>query len=163
MHTRMARASGFGRRKANLGSPENCGEEADYHGDSVRRLVDHRGSRSSAGVHGIPNCDSPELSTSTPSSELPFGVAAAYWLDLRSYHPAAVLHGGRDYQVTTAEDLAGCKAGLARRSDVTIRVYDNDNHMFYTGTGPSTPGDYEPAQHIDPAVIADIATWLTSP
>src|SRR5215469_11621558 len=33
--------------------------------------------------------DSPDLSPSTPDSELPFGVPAPYWLDLRGYDPAA--------------------------------------------------------------------------
>ena len=28
------------------------------------------------------------------------------------------------------------------------------------GTGPSTPAEYETLQHVDPAVLADIAQWL---
>jgi hypothetical protein len=116
--------------------------------------------------------DSPDLSPSTPDSELPFGAPAPYWLDLRTYDPAGtaaglgkpmlIVQGGRDYQVTVADDLAGWRAALADRPDVTIRVYDADNHLFFTGTGPSTPAEYEPAQHVDPAVVADIADWLTA-
>lgn len=34
--------------------------------------------------------DGPGLSPATPASELPFGVPAAYWLDLRSYQPEQV-------------------------------------------------------------------------
>jgi len=117
--------------------------------------------------------DSPGLSPSTPASELPFGVPAPYWLDLRGYDPVAVaaalgkpmlvLQGGRDYQATVADDLAGWKTGLTHRPDVTIRVYDADNHLFFPGTGPSAPAEYELAQHLDPAVVTDIATWLTTP
>ena len=33
--------------------------------------------------------DDPGLSEATPASGLPFGVPAAYWLDLRGYNPAA--------------------------------------------------------------------------
>jgi uncharacterized protein len=116
--------------------------------------------------------DSPDLSPSTPDSELPFGVPAPYWLDLRDYDPAAaaaalgkpvlIIQGGRDYQATVADDLAGWKAGLAGHPDVTIRVYDADNHLFFPGSGPSSPAEYEPAQHMDPAVVADIAGWLTA-
>jgi dienelactone hydrolase len=116
--------------------------------------------------------DNPDLSPSTPDGELPFGVPAPYWLDLRGYNPAAaaaalgkpllILQGGRDYQSTVAEDLAGWRAALAGRPDVTIRVYDADNHLFFPGSGPSSPAEYEPAQHMDPAVIADIADWLAS-
>jgi hypothetical protein len=45
---------------------------------------------------------------------------------------------------------------------VTIRVYDTDNHLFFTGTGQSSPAEYEPAQHVDPAVVGDIAGWLAT-
>lgn len=113
----------------------------------------------------------PGLSPSTPAEALPFGWPAAYWLDLRGYDPVAtaaaldkpmfILQGGRDYQVTVADDLSGWKAGLAHRPDVAIRVYDADNHLFFPGAGPSTPAEYEPPQHVDPAVVADIVEWLT--
>jgi len=99
-----------------------------------------------------------------------FGLGAAYWRDLRDYDPVAtaagldrplfIAQGGRDYQVTVADDLARWKVGLADRPDVTIRVYPDDDHLFFTGTGPSTPDDYGRPQHVDPAVIADIAAWL---
>ena len=95
--------------------------------------------------------DSTELSPSTPVGDLPFSVPASYWLDLRGYDPGAataglgkpvlVLQGGRDYQVTVADDLARWEASLADRPDVTIRVYDADNHMFLSGSGPSTPAE----------------------
>jgi dienelactone hydrolase len=116
--------------------------------------------------------DSPDLSPGTPEADLPFGVPAAYWLDLRGYDPAAtaatlgkpmlILQGGRDYQVTVDDDLARWRAALADRPEVTIRVYDADNHLFLAGSGPSKPAEYERAQHVDPAVVADIADWLQS-
>jgi fermentation-respiration switch protein FrsA (DUF1100 family) len=119
----------------------------------------------------VATADSPDLSPATPASELPFGVPAPYWLDLRDYDPAAlaatldkpilILQGGRDYQVTVADDLARWQAGLAGRPDVTVHVYDADNHAFFPGDGPSTPAEYEPAQHVDPQVVADIAAWIT--
>jgi uncharacterized protein len=114
--------------------------------------------------------DSPDLSSSTPGSSLPFGLSGAYWLDLRSYDPVAtaaaldkpmfILQGGRDYQVSVEEDLPRWKEGLGQRPEVTIRIYDADNHLFFSGTGPSTPAEYDPAQHVDPSVVADIAAWL---
>ena len=116
--------------------------------------------------------DSPELSPSTPSHVLPLGVPAPYWLDLRGYDPVTVAaqldmpmligQGGRDYQVTVADDLSGWQNGLADRRDVTIRVYPEDNHLFFPGSGPSTPQEYQPAQHVDEAVVADIAQWITA-
>ena len=116
--------------------------------------------------------DSPDLGESTPSDQLPFGIPAAYWLDLRSYQPVAaaasldsrvlVLQGGRDYQVTVDGDLERWTTGLAGHRDVTVRVYPDDNHMFFSGSGPSNPAEYEPVQHVDPTVIADVARWITA-
>jgi dienelactone hydrolase len=114
--------------------------------------------------------DSPDLAPATPASELPFGLSGSYWLDLRGYDPVStagilnrpmlILQGGRDYQVTVEDDLSRWKAGVGHHADVTIRIYDADNHLFFPGVGPSTPAEYEPAQHLDPAVVADIAAWL---
>ncbi|MEV0762944.1 alpha/beta fold hydrolase [Nocardia sp. NPDC050435] len=116
--------------------------------------------------------DSPDLSPATPSSELPFGAPGSYWLDLRSYDPVAtaaaldkpmfIAQGGRDYQVTIADDLSGWQHVLAARPEVTIRVYEADDHMFFPGAGPSLPADYLRAQHVDPALIADLADWLSN-
>ncbi|MGV9679467.1 hypothetical protein ACWDSJ_29670 [Nocardia sp. NPDC003482] len=114
--------------------------------------------------------ESPDLSPTTPAADLLFGLPASYWLDLRAYDPVAtastlngpilILQGGRDYQVTVADDLPAWRAGLAARPDVTIRVHDRDDHLFFPGDGLSTPADYEKPAHVDAAVIDDIADWL---
>jgi uncharacterized protein len=116
--------------------------------------------------------DDPGLSESTPPQDLPFGVPAAYWLDQRDYDapkaaaalgkPLLIVQGGRDYQVTVADDLSRWQAALDGRPDVTIQVYPADNHLFFPGEGPSTPAEYEPAQHMDPEVVAGIAGWLSA-
>jgi hypothetical protein len=117
--------------------------------------------------------DSTDLSPSTPVDQLPLGAPASYWLDLRDYDPAAlaatlgkpmlILQGGRDYQVTVADDLARWRAALADHADVTIKVYPELNHLFAPGSGPSSPAEYEAAQHVDATVIADVAGWLARP
>ncbi|GAA4023408.1 alpha/beta hydrolase [Allokutzneria multivorans] len=114
--------------------------------------------------------EDPGLSAATPAAELLFGLPASYWLDLRDYDPVAtaarlekpmlILQGGRDYQVTVADDLVRWQAGLAHRPDVVIRVHESDDHLFFAGSGASTPADYVSPQHVDPAVVADIASWL---
>jgi dienelactone hydrolase len=111
-----------------------------------------------------------DLSPRTPRGDLPFGLPASYWLDLRSYDPVAtaaaldkpllILQGGRDYQVTVEHDLSLWREGLFGRPDVTIRIYEADDHLFFPGTGPSTPAGYLSAQHVDAAVIRDVAAWL---
>jgi uncharacterized protein len=110
------------------------------------------------------------LSPAAPAADLLFGWPAAYWLDLRGYdqvataaglgRPLLVLQGRRDYQVTVADDLPRWQAGLAGRPDVSFRVYDADDHLFFAGAGESTAADYQVPQHVDAAVIADIAGWL---
>lgn len=121
-------------------------------------------------TRGAAVVDRPDLSRETPSADLPFGMTGAYWLDQRDYdqvataaalpQPMLIVQGGRDYQVTVDDDLTRWQAGLESRTDVTIRVYAADNHMFFPGTGLSTPADYEAPQHVDPAVVTDIADWL---
>lgn len=104
-------------------------------------------------------------------SGLIMGAPASYWLDLRSYNPAATAHalsrpmlilqGGRDYQVTD-EDYAGWKAALEGRSDVTFRLYPALNHLFVAGEGPSRPSEYLTPAHVAADVIADIASWISA-
>jgi pimeloyl-ACP methyl ester carboxylesterase len=114
----------------------------------------------------------PMVSADALRAELPFGVPAAYWLDLRSYQPAEVaarldkpvlvLQGGRDYQATVDEDLATWRRALNGRPDVSIRIYPADNHFFFRGSGPSAPAESEAAQHVDPQVVLDMAEWVNT-
>jgi pimeloyl-ACP methyl ester carboxylesterase len=108
-----------------------------------------------------------KVSAETPAAELPFGAPASFWIDQRDYDPVGtaakldvpilVLQGGRDYQVTVADDLPAWRAGLP---EATITVLDADNHVFFPGTGPSTMADYQVPGHLDPAVVSTIVNWL---
>ncbi|MER6764778.1 MULTISPECIES: alpha/beta hydrolase family protein [Amycolatopsis] len=112
----------------------------------------------------------PALSPSAPGDGLLFGYPGSYWLELREYDPVAtaaslavpmfLLQGGRDYQVTVEDDLSRWRNGLAGPA-VDLRVYPADDHEFFPGAGPSTPDSYQRPQHVDPAVVADLAEWLT--
>jgi fermentation-respiration switch protein FrsA (DUF1100 family) len=112
---------------------------------------------------------SPDLSPSTPASELPLGVPAAYWLDLRTYdqlatardlpNPIFISQGGRDYQVPPSE-LAAWRTALAGRKNVTIREYPALNHLLLAGTGPSRPAEYMVPGHVAPELVADLAAWI---
>jgi hypothetical protein len=111
----------------------------------------------------------PTLATSTQSIDLPFGVPAKYWLDLRGYNPPEValnlkqpmliLQGERDYQVTM-EDLAGWKKYLSSKSNVEFKTYQRLNHLFIEGEGKITPQEYNVAGHVAEIVIDDIAEWI---
>ncbi|WP_231376699.1 alpha/beta hydrolase [Mycobacterium sp. 141] len=115
--------------------------------------------------------DDENLSELTPTSELPFEVPAVYWLDLRAHDPLIAashlelpmlfLQGGRDYQVTTKDDLRVWQTVLSDRSNVQICVYPDDDHYFFTGTQTSTPGSYLEPHHVDAQVVNDVAGWIT--
>ena len=112
----------------------------------------------------------PELSPGTPAAELPLGVHAAYWLDLRDYNPAEtakslkqpmlILQGARDYQVII-EDFDGWKQALSSRPDVQFKLYPKCNHLFVEGEAQSTPAEYAEPGNVAQAVIADIAEWIS--
>jgi len=111
----------------------------------------------------------PALSDSTPAAELPLGVPAGYWLDLRGYQPSEtaknlkmpmlILRGERDYQVTTA-DFEGWQKSLSVRADVEFKSYPKLNHFFIEGKGEITPAEYDLAGNIPAYVIEDIAAWV---
>ncbi len=111
----------------------------------------------------------PHLAADVPASELPLGVPARYWLDLRGYDPVAlaarlgrpmlILQGGRDYQVTAA-DFEGWRKGLTPRTAASFKLYPALNHLFMEGKGKSTPAEYERAGHVAGSVIEDIVSWI---
>jgi hypothetical protein len=113
--------------------------------------------------------ESPKLTLSTPASELPMGINAAYWLDLRGYKPAEVatkikkpllvLQGGRDYQVPI-KDFDLWKKALGSESNATFKLYPDLNHLFISGTGPSVPSEYDQPGHVSRQVIEDMAAWI---
>ncbi|CAM5496282.1 MULTISPECIES: hypothetical protein [Streptomyces] len=46
-----------------------------------------------------------------------------------------ILQGGRDYQVTVADDLTGWQRALAHRPEVTMRIHEHANHLPSPGSG----------------------------
>lgn len=111
------------------------------------------------------------LSPKVPTSDLPLGIGAPYWQDVRRYDAIAVakrivrpllfLQGGRDYQVTEKDDLALWKQALETRSDVKFLTYPTLNHAFFAGEGPITPDEYATKLgHVDPKVVDDIAAFI---
>jgi dienelactone hydrolase len=102
-------------------------------------------------------------------AELLLGAPASYWLDLRGYdapalaktlrHPIFVVQGGRDYQVTLT-DFARWKAALAGRPATKLEVYPALDHTLAPGTGKSQPADYQRIDHVDEALVRDLASWI---
>jgi dienelactone hydrolase len=113
----------------------------------------------------------PKLSPDTPAADLPLGMGAAYWLDLRAYPPAEtalkikqpllILQGERDYQVTM-EDFQGWKKILGARDNATLKSYPKLHHLFMEGAGEgkAKPAEYQKIGHVASVVIEDIAGWI---
>ena len=109
------------------------------------------------------------LSKSTPAGDLPLGVPADYWLDLRGYdppkvakqleHPILILQAQRDYQVTM-ECFEGWQKELGARPNVQMKVYPKLNHLFIEGQGRSTPSEYAKGGNVAEEVVVDIAAWI---
>ena len=73
-----------------------------------------------------------------------------------------ILHGERDYQVTT-DGFARWRAADGSRRDVTIRSYPELNHLFIAGTGASSlPAEYQVDGDVAEDVIRDIAGWIAT-
>ena len=117
----------------------------------------------------VKEIESPELKPGTMVKFLGAEIPSSYWLNLRGYHPdrvAATLHipilvlqGGRDYQVTPSE-FALWKKALAGHKNVTFDLFPDLNHLFISGTGPSTPSEYFKPGHVAEPAIAEIAKWI---
>lgn len=148
----------------------------DYLVSQVRYLLSLQGPLTNAGKaqlqrlgSEVAQVDSPALSAATPSSRLPFGLPAAYWLYLRHYRgpqaaaglhlPMLILQGGSDYQVPPS-DLASWKASLGSHPNVAFELLPKLDHLFVHVNGPSGPADYMIPAHVAASVITDIATWV---
>ena len=109
------------------------------------------------------------LSPATPSGELPLGIPAVYWLDLRRYDqvktaarlkiPVLILQGGRDYQVPVSE-YEIWKKKLGRKKNVGFRLFPELNHLFIPGEGPSLPSEYLQPGNVPLEVMETIANWM---
>lgn len=110
------------------------------------------------------------LERDKPGTVLWGGVGPAYYLgDLRNRpvataraipQPLLFLQGGRDYQVTAADDLDVWLNGLKGRGGVTVVRLPRADHLFLDGSGRPTPLDYQRPGHVDPRAIAAIASWV---
>ena len=109
------------------------------------------------------------LTASDAGRGLLLGAPASYWIDLKDYQPAEVarsltlplliMQGERDYQVTM-QDFQNWQNALAGKTNVTLKTYPDLNHLFMSGSGPSTPTEYQAPGNVAPKIIQDIVQWL---
>ena len=111
----------------------------------------------------------PQLSADTPASDLPMGMPAAFWLDVRGYNPVEVakslpqpmliLQAGRDFPWTTV-DFDLWKTALSSRADVQFKFYPDLYHLFIARQGVSNPEEVDIPGFVAEQVINDIAAWI---
>ncbi len=92
-----------------------------------------------------------------------------YWLSLKEYDALEtaqnldddirilVMQGARDYQVST-KDYEQWQEALGQSANYVL--YDDLNHLFISGTGPSTPAEYMIPKKVSWDVIDDIALFV---
>lgn len=107
-----------------------------------------------------------------PGTSLLLGLPASYWRDLNGYDPIAtarlikqpmlILQGGRDYQVTPADEFSQWRTAFATNPRVELIEYPTLGHAFMPGGDPPGPKDYLLPAHVDGKVIDDIAAWIKS-
>jgi pimeloyl-ACP methyl ester carboxylesterase len=98
------------------------------------------------------------------------GMPYSYWRDWASRdgiamvkrlaRPTLVLHGTRDYQVTS-DDFAAWRDGLAHESYAELATVGGVNHLFIAGHGTPSPLEYRIESHVDPRVLAKLASFVT--
>ncbi|MFB6188625.1 MAG: DUF3887 domain-containing protein [Halapricum sp.] len=105
-----------------------------------------------------------------PQGETVLGGGRPYWRTLQAYDqvatakaltlPRLFAQGGRDYQVTPAEDFQAWRDALSGVSNVRFEQYARLNHLFMAGSGQPNPEEYYRKGHVSPAVVEDLAGWL---
>jgi dienelactone hydrolase len=114
----------------------------------------------------------PNLDEHTPLGQLPYGAPAHSWRFMATYDapavaakltlPMLVLQGGRDYNVTVADDLPLWKQAFAGHKDVTMKLYPDLDHHYLTGSGTGTPQELLSHGHVAASVVDDVAAWVAA-
>ncbi|KKO54525.1 hypothetical protein XI25_06280 [Paenibacillus sp. DMB20] len=92
-----------------------------------------------------------------------------WWHDFRNYYggelakkqtiPMLIAQGDNDMQVS-ADNLNGWKKALAKRYNVTYKLYPKLNHLFVASDAESTGAEYMLPGNVPSGVIQDFADWI---
>jgi len=103
-----------------------------------------------------------------------FNNTSMWYLKEMENHPAAdyltaiekpvlILHGGKDFQVTTEKDFALYQKICAGKQNVTLKLYPELNHLFMKSTYGNIKDvrkEYKIPQKVDTSVLDDIADFI---
>ncbi|HEY0177670.1 MAG TPA: alpha/beta hydrolase, partial [Pedobacter sp.] len=98
------------------------------------------------------------------------GLPVSYWVDLNQYNQVEtakkinaqrilIIQGGNDFQVSVADyDL--WKAALEQKSNVTLRLYPDLNHLLSSQLEKGTPAQYGTPSSVSETLINEIVAWI---
>lgn len=101
------------------------------------------------------------------------GRGRPFWRTLQEYDhvgtaarlnvPTLLIQGGRDYLVTTEDDLPVWREAIGDEPQTEIVIFEELNHRFQPGEEPSRPQEWEkPENPVDKRVIDRIVEFLPS-
>ncbi|WP_254763273.1 alpha/beta hydrolase family protein [Natrinema marinum] len=103
-------------------------------------------------------------------TETLLGKPGAFWDSLAAYDhvgtaaaldvPAYFLQGGRDFQVSVADDLERWRSELGGESETTFETDGDLDHLFMPGEGPSVEFAYTVRNNVAEGVVTDLAGWI---
>ena len=100
------------------------------------------------------------------------GMPAQYWKSLNTMDyvqeyentqmPVLILQGEADYQIRPDENYEGWQEKLEGHENVTMHLYEGLNHLFMVSQGcfMDSSMEYAMPNHVDEAVIADMAAFI---
>jgi pimeloyl-ACP methyl ester carboxylesterase len=102
-----------------------------------------------------------------PPTEDILGAPASYWWDLMDRDepaaakkvgkPVLLVRGERDFQTSTADQAIWEKALDGQARAVTLPGL---NHLFFRGSGKSTPAEYATPGKVDPRAVDTVASFV---
>ncbi|MFD0515887.1 alpha/beta hydrolase family protein [Streptomyces aureus] len=105
--------------------------------------------------------DSAELTPSTPAADLPFGLSAPYWLELRDYDPVAIAAGLSKPMLILKEDATTRSPSLTTSCDGG-RAWPAGRKPISESTKPTTTCS-SPAQDHPPPPNMELRSMSTPP
>lgn len=97
------------------------------------------------------------------------GLPVSYWVDLNLYNEVEtakklkqrilVIQGENDFQVSVA-DYGIWKAALGQKSNATLKLYPDLNHLLSSQVEKGTPAQYQQASSVSETLINDIVAWI---
>ncbi len=98
------------------------------------------------------------------------GMPASYWYSLNQIDvpeivksltiPMFIAQGSADFQIYADRDYPAWQVLLKDRKEVTLKLYDNLNHMFMKSNGVDDLTEYLIPSTVDREVIDDMAAWV---